>query len=403
MRAFALIIGAVWVALNGINALNKGGDFSVYLDAGTRFLQGRPLYEASGIAAGLVGPPFQPVLFVPFALIATFGVEIARLAWHLFNVLCLGAGLYAWHAALAPTRPAESAGSASTFVWPLLAVFYPLQTNFEHQNINAVLLALAGLGALREAQGRARAAGFWLGAAAALKAFPVLLLCVLAVRRCWRTLAWATATAVGLTLLPVLRYGLDGYSELVHDWWSFSGHGQWPIRRHNQSLFAMLGRYLSPADLLTWGPIPDTASSGVHLLWLVTALAATAAFLWLVARVTITSPGTTTVALAGGLCLAVLLSPIAWEHYWLLLWPVFAVAYTPPAGAPSWVRAAFWVGLVLTSGIARPTVGRVGLALARGLSVRTWAGVILFIASLAVLRTLQRSGTIMVRSHEQHA
>jgi alpha-1,2-mannosyltransferase len=399
VRALFLFAGAAWVVLNGINALNKGGDFSVYLDAGTRFLQGKALYEASGIAAGLVGPPFQPVLFAPFALLARAGVEVARLGWYLFNVLCLAVGLYAWHHALTPLRPAHTSGAPSTFVWPLLAVMYPLQTNSEHQNINAVLLAFAGLGAWRESQGRSRDAGLWLGAAAALKVFPLLLLAVLAVRRCWRTLAWASSTAVVLTLLPALRYGAQDYIALIHDWWSFSGQGHWPIRRHNQSLFAMLGRYGSPADLLTWGPIPETASPGVHLVWLLTALALAALFLWIVARMTGPSaPQATTVALAAGLCLAVLLSPIAWEHYWLLLWPVFAVAYTPPPGAPAWVRAAFWAGALLTSGIARPTVGRVGVAIARGLSVRTWAGAMVLIASLAVFRTLQRGTDYHVRT-----
>jgi alpha-1,2-mannosyltransferase len=399
VRALLLVIGAAWVVLNGANALHKGGDFSVYLDAGTRLLHGKPLYEASGIAAGLVGPPFQPVLFVPFALLATSSVEVARIAWHLFNVLCLGVGLYAWHLALTPARPPLAVHSPSTFVWPLLAVMYPLQTNFEHQNINAVLLAFAGLGALRESEGRNRAAGLWLGAAAALKVFPLLLLGVLAVRRCWRTLGWACAAAVVLTVLPLLRYGAAGYIDLMHDWWSFSGQGHWPIRRHNQSLFAMLGRYLSPADLLTWGPIPETASPGVHLVWLVTAVAVTALFLWMVARATRPARReTTTVALAAGLCLAVLLSPIAWEHYWLLLWPVFAIAYNPPAGSPSWVRVAFWTGAVLTSGIARPTVGRTGVAIARGLSIRTWAGAVMLVASLAVLRTLQRGTDYHVRT-----
>jgi alpha-1,2-mannosyltransferase len=277
-------------------------------------------------------------------------------------------------------------------VWPLLAVMYPLQTNFEHQNINAVLLAFVGLGAWRESQGRNRGAGLWLGAAAALKVFPLLLLAVLAARRCWRTLAWACSTAVLLTLLPVLRYGAQDYLNLIRDWWSLSGQGHWPIRRHNQSLFAMLGRYGSPADLFTWGPIPETASPGVHLVWLVIALAAL--FLWIVARMTgPTRPEATTVALAAGVCVAVLLSPIAWEHYWLLLWPVFAVAYNAPAGSPRWVRLAFWAGAFLTSGIARPTAGRLGVALARGLSVRTWGGAMVLIASLAVFRTLQQRGT----------
>jgi len=379
---------AAFVLVNGFNALHKGGDFTVYLDAGSRLIRGSPLYEGSGIAGGVIGPPFQPVLLAPFAALALLRVDAARLAWYVFNLACLAAGLYWWHAALGRTRGPDTRGPA-VIAWPLLAVAYPLQTNFEHQNINAVLLAVLGLAALRQAQGRDRSAGLWLGAAVALKIFPILLYGVLAVRRAWRTLAWATASAVILTLLPVVRYGADRYVALLRDWWSLSGSGQWPIRRHNQSLFGMLGRYLEPGELLTWGPIPDTASPEVHLVWVATALVLAAALLAAVARGR-DAPGMT-VALTAGLCLAVVLSPIAWEHYWLLMWPAFAICYRPPAGTPAWVVPAFWVAAVLTSVMTPPIVGRANTALARGLSARTWAALLLCAAVLAVYRALQRA------------
>ena len=399
-RWLLVAAAAAFAVVNVFNALHKGGDFSVYLDAGLRLIRGSPLYEASGIAGGVIGPPFQPVLLVPFAALALLNVEAARLVWYGFNLVCLAAGLYWWHVALAPAR-GDVASRPGLIVWPLLAVGYPLQTNFEHQNINAVLLALIGLAALLDRQGRSRSAGLWLGAAAALKVFPLLLFGVLAVRRRWRTLAWATASAVALTLVPVVRYGVAGYATLLRDWWSLSGSGQWPIRRHNQSLFAMLGRYLEPGDLLTWGPIPDTASPHVHLVWIVAALLLTVILLAAIAR---PPAGDTTVALTAGLCLAVVLSPIAWEHYWLLLWPAFAISYSPPAGAPRWVVPAFWVSAVLTSAIAPSTVGRAGTALARGLSVRTWAALLLCVAVLAVYRALQRAALQRLSCvHHEHS
>ena len=378
---------AAFAAVNAFNALHKGGDFTVYLEAGRRLLVGLPLYEGSGIAGGVIGPPFQPILLAPFAALSLVSVEASRLAWYGFNLACLGAGLYWWHAALAPVR-GRPAREAAPLVWPLLAVAYPLQTNFEHQNINAVLLALVGLTALRDAQDRPREAGFWLGTAAALKVFPLLLIGVLAARGRWRAAVWAAGSAALLTLIPVVRYGPDGYATLLRDWWSLSGAGQWPIRRANQSLFAMLGRFLEPGELLNWGPIPETASAGVHLFWAVLAVAAVIGLLLAVRR----GPADGgSAALAAGLCLAVVLSPIAWEHYWLLLWPAFAICYRPPAGSPRWVPWAFWVCALLTSAITPGTVGRAGVAFARSLSLRTWAALLLCAAVVAVYRSLRRA------------
>jgi alpha-1,2-mannosyltransferase len=378
---------ATFTIVNAFNALHKGGDFTVYLDAGRRLLSGSPLYEGSGIAGGVIGPPFQAALVAPFAALALVSIDAARLAWYALNLACLAAGVYWWHAALERHYPSHAPGPAAV-VWPLLAVAYPLQTNFEHQNINCVLLALTGLAARREAQDRGAEAGWWLGTAAALKAFPLLLFGVAAVRSRWRMLAWAAASAVGLTLLPVLRYGADGYARLLTDWWTISGSGHWPIRRANQSLFAMLGRFLEPGELLTWGPIPDTASPEVHLLWAATAAAAAIGFLVLVWR---WRRAGTPVAFAAALCLAVVLSPIAWEHYWLLLWPAFAICYRPPAGSPRWVPWVFWIAAALTSAITPGTVGRAGVALARSLSLRTWAALLLCAAVLAVYRSIRHA------------
>lgn len=392
-RAAGLIAAAsLLVVLNGINAFHKGGDFDVYVDAGTRLLQGRPLYESSGVAAGVIGPPFQAVLFAPFAAVSLLSPGAARLCWYLINVMCLIAGVVWWRRAIRPVGPPGATRSMASVVLPLLAVGYPLQTNFEHQNMNPVLLAVVGLAAWRGSQGRTVSQGVWLGAAGALKVFPLFLLAVLAARGAWRALAWASCTVVALTLLPLVRYAPAQYVEVLADWWAISGSGEWPIRRHNQSLFAMLGRYFSPADLLTWGPIPDTASPAVHTLWLTAAVILAGFVLWAIRSWKTEAAGSMAVALAGGLGVAVVLSPIAWEHYWLLLWPAFAIAYEPPPGAARWTRPAFWAAAALTSAITPATAGRLGVALARGLSARTWGALLLIATTLAVYAALRRAG-----------
>src|SRR5262249_43645441 len=55
--------------------------------------------------------------------------------------------------------------------------------------------------------------------------------------------------------------------------------------------------------------------------------------------------------------LAVLLSPIAWEHYWVLLFPAFFVSYAESAPRPR-LRAVLWTAAVLTSVLTPMTLGR---------------------------------------------
>jgi hypothetical protein len=84
--------------------------------------------------------------------------------------------------------------------------------------------------------------------------------------------------------------------------------------------------------------------------------------------------------------LAILLSPIAWDHYWTLMFPAFLILYD--SRDERWLgRAgdyAFWTAAVLTSGLSPLTLGRSGFNLARDLSVYTIAALIVY-ASLAAV------------------
>lgn len=222
MRQRILVaVFAIFVAANLYNALTKGGDFTVFLESGRRVASAAPLYADSRVAEGVVGPPFQGVLFVPFAWLADRSEVASRVAWYGLNLVLLVAGVLWWQRALA------GAGATGTILQrlaspevllALLAVAHPLQANFQHQNLNVVLLALSGLGASAAMAGRARTCGIALGAATALKAFPALLLVHLLLPRRWRALAWAMGAAAVLTLLPVLWYGVDAGLRLPWEW-----------------------------------------------------------------------------------------------------------------------------------------------------------------------------------------
>jgi Glycosyltransferase family 87 len=376
--AVAALVGA-----NGVNAIVKGGDYSVYLDAGQRFIDGTPLYSNSGVGAGVIGPPFQAAAFVPFAILARANVIAARLAWYGLNLLLLAYGVVWWVGALAPILGVALNGRGiplepTRLILPLVAILFPLQTNFEHQNLNVVLLAVTGASARALTFGRDRLSGALIGLAVALKAFPALLVLILFWRRLYVATLIAIGTSVILTTAAIARYGISAI-DVIRDWLALNTAGGWPIRGNNQSLFATLARYFGPEGLSAQGHLPRDPHPVIYFGWLLVAAALIGALSWKSWRWRFASVAS--ISLAASLIVAVLVAPIAWDHYWTLLFPAFFVVWN--ARDPAWLRPAFYAGAVLTSGFSRLTVGVTGLALARQVSTMTWAGILLLAALFA--------------------
>jgi len=396
---------AIFAIVNTANALNKGGDASVFFEGGRRLLDAAPLYEGSSAAAGFIGPPFQAVFFAPFAAIASVSDATARLLWHAVNLAALAAGIWcAWrvwtiaradmlrrpgdsHRGQSPvTVPAPGALSTAPpfplLFAPIFAVLLPLQTNFEHQNMNALLFALIAGATWQLTAGAAAAAGILIGAAAAIKVFPAILILWLLARRMWATALIALATAAALTLIPLAIYGPASFAELLETF-SRLGSSGWPVRGNNQSLVAAL-------DRLTSGVAHEgvrTAADAPTAAWLFVAAASIliAATGFLIAR---TRAGAATIAVeaAAVTTLGVLLSPIAWDHYWTLLFPSFLLVYASGnralLGKPG--QWAFWIAAVLTTGLSPLTLGSRGFNAAREMSVDTLAGLIVFVTLVAL-------------------
>ena len=373
LLAFLAIVFAV---LNAVNALNKGGDAAVFFEGGRRLLNGTNLYAGSSAAAGFIGPPFQAVFFAPFAAIATVSTSAAKLAWHVAGLACLAAGVWcsarAWDEARADLALPPRAWLPALFL-PLAAVLLPLQTNFEHQNLNPLLLALIGGAMLHLTTGGSVTAGVLIGTAAALKVFPGLLIGLLLLRN-RRAAVVAIATAVVLTLLPLAIYGASQYEQLLRDFWRLANSG-WPVRGNNQALIAAIDRY---ANGFSGGGVRELNGT-IAIVYGVTAALMLAVSSWTAARSRRPERPTLLIQLAAITSLAVLLSPIAWDHYWLLMFPAFLILFDSapwlgPAGRYATVAAA-----VLVTGLSPLTLGKTGFNAARDLSAYTIAGVIVYV------------------------
>jgi alpha-1,2-mannosyltransferase len=377
--------------LNTVNALNKGGDAAVFFEGGRRFLNAEPLYAGSSAADGFIGPPFQAMFFAPFAALASISPVAARLVWHALNLACLVLGVWlsvkTWDSVRQELGFAERSWLPMLFA-PLFAILLPLQTNFEHQNINALLLALIAGATWQLTLGSAVVAGLLIGIATALKAFPGLLILYLAVRRYWTAAIAAAVSALVLTVgIPLTVYGVGGFSDLARTFWRLGTSG-WPIRGNNQSLIAAI-------DRLTMGLVGNGFDgAGVRVAGdapVATILFAALSLLMVggLALILATTPRRQTTIpceVAAVTVLAILLSPIAWDHYWTMMFPAFLILYD---GRDERLlgrvgQYAFLTAALLITGLSPLTLGKAGFNLARDWSAYTIAALILYLSLIVM-------------------
>jgi hypothetical protein len=391
-RVLALL-AILFAVVNAANALNKGGDAAVFFEGGRRFLHAEPLYVGSSAADGFIGPPFQAMFFAPFAAVASASPVAAQLLWHALNLACLGLGVWlsmkTWDAVRGQIGlPARS--WLPVLFAPLAAILLPLQTNFEHQNMNALLLALLAGATWQLTLGSAAVAGLLIGLATALKAFPALAIVYLAARRYWTAAIAAAASALVLSVvMPTTVYGVAGFSDLARTFWRLGSSG-WPIRGNNQSLVAALDRF-TPGTSSASVVVDVAGVRGGAEAPLAMILFGALAMLLLTALVVILvrtprRASAVPAEVAAVTVLAILLSPIAWDHYWTMMFPAFLIVHDSRddrlLGRVG--GYAFWAAALLTTGLSPLTLGKSGFNLARDWSVYTIAALILYACLMVV-------------------
>jgi alpha-1,2-mannosyltransferase len=327
--AVVTILGAA-LALGWINMFRYGTDFLDMLLGGQRLLAGTNLYEGSGPAFGMIGPPAQALLLAPFAVLAQLDLSLARASWFLLNFAGLVFGARAWSAALGVPR----------VTWWLVlaagcAVAFPLYREFQAQNMTLLLFWLVGLAAANLVNGHETRAGLAVGFATAVKLFPGLLIVYFLARARWRA-AWAAmASAAVISVLPIFRFGPTGFIEVLREWVQTRTAGDWPIWNQNQSLSAAIWREVPGDTGLTLGAVSLAVLVGC-VVWLG----------W-TRRANTSSSMSDEMALV--LIVSVLASPIAWVCYWLLCMPLFMIATRQMRVVPMQAAGVFILGAFLIS------------------------------------------------------
>lgn len=337
---------AVWglVFIGGLkDYLKRAGDLQIYVEMGEVVLRGGNIYR--DLRYGLVGawPPIYSLFCVPLALfVRVTSFPALRLVW----VMILLGSLYLTARklfpvafgkpfALVPRRGALSPGSPEVFV-PLLLTIVFLNDNFKFLQVNIILLAVVVLGLDLIGRNRDINGGILLGLAASLKIIPGIFLPYLLYRRRWVAAISCGSSLILFSIFPALIFGWHKFAGYAASWPEAVGKG-WGINGNNQSLFAMCDRFFGQSGgFLSAFQLPPAfvSPSGKPVVqiiyWAII-------FLLLFAFVRSVPPRARVnrrfLMLEGAVLylLAMLASPLAWRHYFIVLLAPITLLY-------GWVR-----------------------------------------------------------------
>lgn len=251
-------------------------------------------------------PPPSVLLALP---LAGLSYSDAFLVWNVLTLACLTASVLL---IVRQLNARLSPWSVLPFVVIVLAA-NPVRQQFNQGQLNAILLLLTTAAWAADRTGRPLTAGLLVGAAAAVKLFPGFLFLFFLCRRRWPSLATGVITFLAVTGMTAALFGVQTYLDygrvvlpnlaVYRDVWLNSSLSGYWHKLFNSSSGHTLPLWHSPA-LAVGGTVASCA-----------ALVAVLAVMTWRAR---TREGQD---LAFGLALngMLLVSPITWDHYFILL------------------------------------------------------------------------------------
>ena len=217
------------------------------------------------------------------------------------------------------------------------AAFYPLSRGYALGQIQVLIDALVAIGLLAYYKKWKSLSGVLFGLCCLIKPQLGILLLWAALRREKQfALAFGTVVAIALSL-SIARFRLDDYFDYLRVLQVLSRHGEayWP----NQSVNGLLNRLLGNGSALEFDMTGFPPYSPlIYSLSLLSSIGMIAIAMWPRKSMTSNVP----IDLCIAIIAATIASPIAWEHHYGVLLPVFAVALIAtfryrPFGRYSWI------------------------------------------------------------------
>ncbi|MGB8413431.1 MAG: glycosyltransferase family 87 protein [Candidatus Binatus sp.] len=312
---------ALWTfihAFTRLPPLAQRLDFANYYDSALALRQGLDPYTTNLTAIGnrigletgpLIHASETPAFLLCFEALTRFPPAIAFWIWISLNLVGLAIAIYL----LLVRRPALDASTA-WLLGAMTLVFYPVSFNFIWAQSQVMVLMLLVLAMQALEDEREGAAGLLVAIAGLLRAFPFLLLGYFALRRKWKALEFAI---VGTIAGALITAALVGFARCF----SFLNGAVW-VSNHawmNFPFAISLAPFVSRMFWVLFG-----SASGLAADWLRGAaiVAADAIVLGATIRATLVGVGRRDDnyrIYSLWIVTSLLLSPIAWHHYLVLL------------------------------------------------------------------------------------
>lgn len=374
--------------------LESPGDYTGFVAFGQAANDGVVAYDPAVQARYMEGGDYWatwPPGFVPLAsgLAVLDGIAHAPavIAFQLFNLGMLVLALFViveWLTGKRLAMPGTAAASDARLAWdaPVVAValLVPLRlvlSNFEHAQVNLVVLGLVLLG-FRWLDRRPLAGGLLFGLGAAIKATPILLLPYLVWRARGRALgAAALGVLVGSLALPALVLGPEG----AVAWWR-AWFEALPLAGAQEG---WMNQSLRSIAVLRFGPEAGLA------VWLVGTTALAGAILFAFGRPFRGVETRRAAAEVAVLLVAItIVSPVAWKAHYVTLVPLCAAIFVLARDAGS-ARRKFALGsfFVATAGInftPSDLIGRAPSVAFQQYGIVLVLALLLVVAALVLLR-----------------
>ena len=336
LKAFWIVVGGIlcllWCSATVLRLAPPRDVFYDYVQEWTsvrNFFSGQPIYLSMNESIPLhfgpdarallldvnAHPPASILLSLPFGLL---GYREAHLAWNMVSLVALAVSVWL---IIRPT----GLDFSPWLVLPiatLLLTSNSLAQQINHGQFNLVLLLLITGSWLADRSGREEAAGLLLGIAAAIKLFPAFLAIYFIAQRRWRSLAICVLSFLTINGLAATIFGADCYRTYFQEIVPRVNHGFrdfWP----NASLN---GYWCKLFDAPNGHVIPLVkCPTAYRIATFVSSCVVVGLIFWkcrssrtLVQR-----------DLAFGACVLamVLVSPITWDHYFLMLLLSWAILW----------------------------------------------------------------------------
>ena len=326
-------------------------DMIIYRSGVRAFLEGGEMYSvpmyAGDLALPFIYPPFGALILVPLSIFDVIHSDLAGDIMIMVSSALIIACLWFVLGAVARGSVDKlSLAALTAATWPVALLIEPVWLNSGFAQINVVIMALVILDLVPRK--RFLPQGSLIGIAAAIKITPLAMLLFFLLRRDFRAILVAGASALLATgVAALIRWDatVDYFSSVLLGMGTDSEFGVSTVYQSNSSFKGMLMRWWTSDAAL------DANSTLTNVIWLVAALLTIVLGGWLMVAL-FRRDMLVDAALVNALIM-LLISPVSWSHHWIwltLILPVLAWRCLTVLRAPVALSALVftWAALVLT-------------------------------------------------------